>query len=91
MAAEDDSIERAAAERRERIGSLRAARELFDTPDGDSMQAEDKKNDQDENGEETWVYLTILLLFNHFIICIVFFKFLLVHDIYIYLYYFVLL
>ncbi|XP_048329324.2 uncharacterized protein LOC107418704 [Ziziphus jujuba] len=53
MAAEDDSIEGAAAARQERIASLRAALELFNTPDGDSIQVEDKKNDQNENVGET--------------------------------------
>ncbi|GLU12766.1 hypothetical protein SLE2022_294250 [Rubroshorea leprosula] len=43
MAAEEDSIELAAASRRERLRALRAAQELLNTPDDDSAQA-------DENG-----------------------------------------
>ena len=63
MASEDGSIEQAAAARQEMLRALRAAQELLNTPDEDSVQAEDKKNDQKENGEETWVYPTISVWF----------------------------
>uniref|UniRef100_A0A7N0ZYB1 Coiled-coil domain-containing protein 12 n=1 Tax=Kalanchoe fedtschenkoi TaxID=63787 RepID=A0A7N0ZYB1_KALFE len=42
MATEDDSIEQAVAERRERLRALKAAKELSTMPDDDSVQPEDK-------------------------------------------------
>ncbi|XP_057544412.1 uncharacterized protein LOC130823699 [Amaranthus tricolor] len=47
MATEEQSIEQAAAERRERLRALRAAQELLETPDDDSSLP---KNDSD-NGD----------------------------------------
>ncbi|XP_028768512.1 coiled-coil domain-containing protein 12-like [Neltuma alba] len=51
MGDEDDSIEQAAASRRERLRALKAAQELMNTPDDDTTQANDKTND-DETTEE---------------------------------------
>ncbi|XP_028756557.1 coiled-coil domain-containing protein 12 [Neltuma alba] len=51
MGDEDDSIEQAAASRRERLRALKAAQELMNTPDDDTKQANDKTND-DETTEE---------------------------------------
>ncbi|WRX11648.1 Plant organelle RNA recognition domain - like 3 [Theobroma cacao] len=49
MATEEESIEQAAASRRERLRALKAAQELLSTPDEDSAQAaEDKTNETDE-------------------------------------------
>ncbi|KAF3438412.1 hypothetical protein FNV43_RR21174 [Rhamnella rubrinervis] len=53
MASEEGSIEQAAATRQEMLRALRAAQELLNTPDEDSVQVKDKKNDQNENSEET--------------------------------------
>uniref|UniRef100_A0A7C8ZFV5 Coiled-coil domain-containing protein 12 n=2 Tax=Opuntia streptacantha TaxID=393608 RepID=A0A7C8ZFV5_OPUST len=52
MATEEDSIEQAAAERRERLRALRAAQELFETPDEDSAQAQTQSEDGDANNNE---------------------------------------
>ncbi|KAF7813403.1 coiled-coil domain-containing protein 12-like [Senna tora] len=52
MGAEDDSIEQAAAARRERLRALKAAQELLSTPEDGSSQVEDKTNDEGEATEE---------------------------------------
>lgn len=52
MAAEEDSIEQAAAARRERLRALKAAQELLNTPDEDSAQVEYKANDENGTNEE---------------------------------------
>ena len=52
MAAEEDSIEQAAAARRERLRALKAAQELLNTPDEDSAQVEHKTNDENGTNEE---------------------------------------
>ncbi|XP_054787539.1 uncharacterized protein LOC129293549 [Prosopis cineraria] len=52
MGDEDDSIELAAASRRERLRALKAAQELMNTPDDDSAQVDDKTNDEDGTTEE---------------------------------------
>nr|POE73439.1 coiled-coil domain-containing protein 12 [Quercus suber] len=52
MAAEEDSIEQAAAARRERLRALKAAQELLNTPDEDSGQVEYKTNDENGTNEE---------------------------------------
>uniref|UniRef100_A0A7N2MPJ6 Coiled-coil domain-containing protein 12 n=1 Tax=Quercus lobata TaxID=97700 RepID=A0A7N2MPJ6_QUELO len=52
MAAEEDSIEQAAAARRERLRTLKAAQELLNTPDEDSAQVEHKTNDENGTNEE---------------------------------------
>ena len=52
MATEEDSIEQAAAARRERLRSLKAAQELLNTPDEDSAQVESKTNDENGTNEE---------------------------------------
>ena len=52
MATEEDSIEQAAAARRERLRSLKAAQELLNTPDEDSGQVESKTNDENGTNEE---------------------------------------
>ncbi|KAK4567373.1 hypothetical protein RGQ29_003251 [Quercus rubra] len=52
MATEEDSIEQAAAARRERLRSLKAAQELLNTPDEDSAQVEYKTNDENGTNEE---------------------------------------
>lgn len=49
MATEDDPIDQAVIERRERLKSLKAAKELSSMPDDDSGHDEDKT---DANGEE---------------------------------------
>ncbi|KMT03425.1 hypothetical protein BVRB_8g191100 [Beta vulgaris subsp. vulgaris] len=53
MAADEESIEQAAAERRERLKALRAAQELFDTPDDDSSHPKNTSQDGDSanNGD----------------------------------------
>ncbi|KAI9087891.1 hypothetical protein K1719_030221 [Acacia pycnantha] len=51
MGDEDDSIEQAAASRRERLQALKAAQELLNTPDEDAAQADDMRNG-DETTEE---------------------------------------
>lgn len=53
MAAEEESIEQAAAERRERLRALRAAQELFETPDDDSSHQSNNSQDADadNNGD----------------------------------------
>lgn len=53
MATEDDSIDQAVAARRERLKALKAAQELLNTPDEDSVQVEDKKNNDNDSREET--------------------------------------
>ncbi|EXB92319.1 hypothetical protein L484_004639 [Morus notabilis] len=53
MATEDDSIDQAVAARRERLKALKAAQELLNTPDEDSVQVEDKKNSDNDSREET--------------------------------------
>lgn len=72
MAAEEDSIEQAAAARRERLRALKAAQELLNTPDEDSTQVEYKANDENGTNEEKWVYnmfsLWIFFFFFPFII-----------------------
>lgn len=49
MTTEDDSIEQAVNERRERLKALKAAKELSSMPDDDSTHDEDKN---DADGEE---------------------------------------
>ncbi|KAK9266258.1 hypothetical protein L1049_000046 [Liquidambar formosana] len=49
MATEDDSIEQAVAERRERLRALKAAQELLNTPDEDSVQVEDKTGGEEND------------------------------------------
>ncbi|EOY18712.1 Cwf18 isoform 2, partial [Theobroma cacao] len=54
MATEEESIEQAAASRRERLRALKAAQELLSTPDEDSAQAaEDKTNETDEENNRS--------------------------------------
>ena len=53
MTTEDDSIDQAVAARRERLKALKAAQELLNTPDEDSGQVGDKKNNENGSGEET--------------------------------------
>lgn len=55
MATEEDSIEQAAAARRERLRALKAAQELLNTPDEDSAQVERKTNNENGATEEKWV------------------------------------
>ncbi|OMO96841.1 mRNA splicing factor, Cwf18 [Corchorus capsularis] len=50
MATEEESIEQAAASRRERLKALKEAQELLSTPDDDSAQAAEDK--ADETNEE---------------------------------------
>ncbi|XWS07982.1 hypothetical protein CRYUN_Cryun41cG0037800 [Craigia yunnanensis] len=50
MATEEESIEQAAASRRERLRALKAAQELLNAPDDDSAQA--AENQTDETNEE---------------------------------------
>ncbi|KAJ8767977.1 hypothetical protein K2173_020917 [Erythroxylum novogranatense] len=52
MDIEEDSIEQAAAVRRERLGALKAAQQLLDTPDDGSAQSEPRTDIQPENGKE---------------------------------------
>ncbi|KAB1210618.1 Coiled-coil domain-containing protein 12 [Morella rubra] len=52
MATEEDSIEQAAAARRERLRALKAAQELLNTPDEDSAQVERKTNNENGATEE---------------------------------------
>ncbi|KAL2936491.1 Coiled-coil domain-containing protein 12 [Bienertia sinuspersici] len=52
MAAEEDSIEQAAAERRERLRALRTAQELLQTPDDDSSQPNNSEDRDDSNNGE---------------------------------------
>ncbi|KAK4283294.1 hypothetical protein QN277_000259 [Acacia crassicarpa] len=52
MGDEDDSIEQAAASRRERLRALKAAQEFLNTPDEDAAQADDDKTNGDETPEE---------------------------------------
>lgn len=48
MASEEESIEQAAAARRERLKALRAAQELLNSTDGDSApQADDNGTDEE--------------------------------------------
>ncbi|KAL5746988.1 hypothetical protein ACOSP7_023977 [Xanthoceras sorbifolium] len=49
---EEDSIEQAAAARRDRLRALKAAQELLNTPDDDSTQPHNKKTDDDDDVEE---------------------------------------
>lgn len=56
MGDEDDSIEQAAASRRERLRALKAAQEFLNTPDEDAAQADDDKTNGDETTEEQYVY-----------------------------------
>lgn len=51
MATEEESIEQAAASRRERLKALKAAQELLNAPDEDSAQAAENQTD-DTNEEE---------------------------------------
>lgn len=60
MGSEDGSIEVVASERRERLKALRAAQELLSTPDGDSAQVQESKNDDNESSEEMWVSALLL-------------------------------
>lgn len=50
MAMEEESIEQAAASRRERLRALKEAQELLNAPDEDSAQA--AENQTDETNEE---------------------------------------
>ncbi|KAG9441997.1 hypothetical protein H6P81_017851 [Aristolochia fimbriata] len=52
MTEEEDSIEQAAVARRERLKALKAAKELFDTPDGDAVRNESKAEEADDKDEE---------------------------------------
>lgn len=52
MGPEEDSIEQAAAARRERLRALKAAQELLNTPDEDSAQVERESNDENGTNEE---------------------------------------
>ncbi|XP_062158997.1 uncharacterized protein LOC133866474 [Alnus glutinosa] len=52
MGPEEDSIEQAAAARRERLRALKAAQELLNTPDEDSAQVERESNDENGTDEE---------------------------------------
>ncbi|KAG2664288.1 hypothetical protein I3843_16G072200 [Carya illinoinensis] len=49
MAAEEDSIEQAAAARRDRLRALKAAQELLNTPDKDSAQAAENGTSEEDN------------------------------------------
>ncbi|XP_059647229.1 uncharacterized protein LOC132293679 isoform X2 [Cornus florida] len=49
MSSEEESIEQAAAARRERLRALRAAQDLLNTPDEDSGQVEDNGTNDEEN------------------------------------------
>ncbi|GAB2217697.1 hypothetical protein Drorol1_Dr00000901 [Drosera rotundifolia] len=51
MGDEEDAIEQAVAERRERLRALRAAQELLNTPDEDGARGESKDNG-DGSGED---------------------------------------
>lgn len=63
MAADEESIEQAAAERRERLKALRAAQELFDTPDDDSSHPKNTSQDGDSANNGDRLYFSLLLLF----------------------------
>ncbi|KAF8398650.1 hypothetical protein HHK36_014505 [Tetracentron sinense] len=52
MTIEEDSIEQAAAARRERLKALKVAQELLSTPDEDSVQNEDKTEEADGTNED---------------------------------------
>ncbi|KAL5982990.1 hypothetical protein ACLOJK_017070 [Asimina triloba] len=52
MGSEEDSIEQAAAARRERLKALRAAQELLNAPDGDSLPQETKGVESDDSEQE---------------------------------------
>ncbi|XP_059455596.1 uncharacterized protein LOC132185821 [Corylus avellana] len=52
MGAEEDSIEQAAAARRERLRALKAAQELLNTPDEGAAQHERESNDENGTNEE---------------------------------------
>ncbi|XP_040999020.1 coiled-coil domain-containing protein 12 [Juglans microcarpa x Juglans regia] len=49
MAAEEDSIEQAAAVRRDRLRALKTAQELLNTPDKDSAQAAENGTSEEDN------------------------------------------
>ncbi|XP_011035412.1 PREDICTED: coiled-coil domain-containing protein 12 [Populus euphratica] len=50
---EEESIEQAAAARRERLKALKAAQELLNTPDADSAKTADDDDDDDEAAQES--------------------------------------
>lgn len=52
MGDEEDSIEQAAATRRERLRALKAAQELLNTPDEGAGQHERESNDENGTNEE---------------------------------------
>ncbi|KAA8549645.1 hypothetical protein F0562_001337 [Nyssa sinensis] len=52
MSGEEESIEQAAAARRERLRALKAAQELLNTPDENSVQLEDKPEDANGTNNE---------------------------------------
>ncbi|XP_077247188.1 cwf18 pre-mRNA splicing factor [Tasmannia lanceolata] len=52
MTAEEDSMEQAAAARRERLKALRAAKELLSNTDEDSAQDEGKPEESEETDEQ---------------------------------------
>lgn len=53
MGNEDDSIGEAAEARRERLKALRRAQELFETPDEDGSEANDKTSNGDDTNDES--------------------------------------
>ncbi|XAR55206.1 hypothetical protein NMG60_11035207 [Bertholletia excelsa] len=52
MSGEEESIEQAAAARRERLRALRAAQDLLNTPDDDSSSQADAKTDVAKNDDQ---------------------------------------
>lgn len=52
MATEEESVEQAAATRRERLRALKAAQELLNTPEEGSAQVTNNGNDANEADEE---------------------------------------
>ncbi|XP_010248829.1 PREDICTED: coiled-coil domain-containing protein 12 isoform X2 [Nelumbo nucifera] len=65
MTTEEDSIEQAAAARRERLKALRAAQDLLNTPDEDSTQKEDKP--EEEDADETNENKTLNMKFRNYL------------------------
>uniref|UniRef100_A0A5B7BH85 Putative coiled-coil domain-containing protein 12 isoform X1 n=1 Tax=Davidia involucrata TaxID=16924 RepID=A0A5B7BH85_DAVIN len=52
MSGEEESIEQAAAARRERLRALKAAQDLLNTPDENSVQLQDKPEDANGTNDE---------------------------------------
>lgn len=52
MTSEEDSVEQAAAARRERLKALREAKELLSTPDEDSIKSKSDAEESEENDED---------------------------------------